>query len=88
MNETLEQMENLLEINTIIEKVKNRKSPTLISGLVDVGKVQVLSVINKKINKPICIITYNEIQARELLKNFIELNKLIIDIFKNRIIKK
>ena len=75
MNETLEQMENLLEINTIIEKIKNRKSPILISGLVDVGKVQVLSVINKKINKPICIITYNEIQARELLKNFIELNK-------------
>lgn len=73
MNEILEQVENLPRFSQLVEKIKNKQSPILISGLSDVGKVEILSAINK----PICIITYNEIQARDLLKNFTAIYNLI-----------
>ena len=73
MDEILEQVENLPRFSQLQEKIENKQSPILISGLSDVGKAEILSTINK----PICIITYNEIQARELLKNFTAMYNLI-----------
>ena len=57
----------------IINHVEKQKSPIAISGLTGVGMVQQLMGIHEFSKKPICIITYNEIQAKNLydnMKNF------------------
>ena len=52
-----------------VEQVKNietKKGPIAISGLTGVGMVQQIAAINEYTKKPICIITYNEIQAKRI----------------------
>ena len=54
-------------------QIENKKSPISISGLTDVGMVELLSAINQYNKKPILLITYNEIQAKqklEIIENF------------------
>ena len=53
----------------ILNNLENKKGPIAISGLIDVGKVQMIAAINSYINKPICIITYNELQAKKMLED-------------------
>ena len=52
-----------------IKNIENKKSPIAISGLTDVGMVQMLSATKEFAKKPICIITYNEIQARKMIED-------------------
>lgn len=52
-----------------IKNIENKKSPIAISGLTDVGMVQMLSATKEFAKKPICIITYNEMQARKIIEN-------------------
>jgi transcription-repair coupling factor (superfamily II helicase) len=55
-----------------IEYIKNigeQKSPIAMSGLTDVGMVQLLVATNEFSKKPICVITYNEIQAKKLVED-------------------
>ena len=56
-----------IEILNKIEKEKN--SPIEISGLNDVGLIQLASAINEFGKKPICILTYNEIQAKKIYED-------------------
>ena len=56
-----------IEILNKIEKEKN--SPIEISGLNDVGMIQLSSAINEFGKKPICILTYNEIQAKKIYED-------------------
>ena len=51
------------------KQIENKKSPISISGLTDVGMVEMLSAINQYNKKPLLIITYNEIQAKQILEN-------------------
>ena len=48
---------------------KNNRGPIEISGLNDVGMVQVGAAINELGKKPICIVTYNEIQAKKIYED-------------------
>ncbi len=50
-------------------QIQAKKSPIQISGLTDVGMLQVISAINEFDKKPICIITYNEIQAKKIYED-------------------
>lgn len=52
-----------------IKNIENKKSPIAISGLTDVGMVQMLSATKEFAKKPVCIITYNEIQARKMIED-------------------
>ena len=52
-----------------IKNIENKESPIAISGLTDVGMVQMLSATKEFAKKPICIITYNEIQARKMIED-------------------
>ena len=52
-----------------IKNIENKKSPIAISGLTDVGMVQMLSATKEFAKKPICIITYNEMQARKIIED-------------------
>ena len=46
--------------------IENEHGPVAVSGLTDVGMVNVLNAINEFGKRPIIIITYNDIQARKL----------------------
>ena len=52
-----------------IKSIENNISPIAISGLTDVGMVQMVSATKEFTKKPICIITYNEIQAKKILED-------------------
>ena len=62
---TLEENKKFQELTKQISKT----GPIAISGLTDVGMVQMLSATNEFAKKPICIITYNEIQARKMIED-------------------
>ena len=53
-----------------LSEVENKKGPIVLSGLSDVGKIIVAAATAQTIKRPICIITYNEIQAKKLVKDF------------------
>ena len=52
-----------------IKSIEEQKSPIAISGLTDVGMAQIISATKEFAKKPICIITYNEIQAKKLVED-------------------
>jgi len=52
-----------------VKNIENKKSPIAISGLTDVGMVQILAATKEFVKRPICIITYNEIQARKIVED-------------------
>lgn len=63
--------ENLLNnesFNSCLNEIKNKKGPIFLLGLTDVSKSYIPGTILKLIKKPICIVTYNEIEAKELFK--------------------
>ena len=53
----------------VVKEIENKKSPIDISGLTDVGMIQILLGINEYAKKPIALITYNEIQAKQIVDN-------------------
>ena len=54
---------------SLVNNIKNEKSPIEISGLTDVGETSVIASINEFTKRPIILITYNEIQAKKLADN-------------------
>ena len=50
----------------LIRQIENKKSPIAISGLIGVGGISLIAGIKEYTKKPICIITYNEIQAKRI----------------------
>lgn len=53
----------------VLNNIEEKQSPVAISGLNDVGKTQIGVAINEFGKKPICILTYNEIQAKKLYED-------------------
>ena len=51
------------------QKINNRNIPVTISGLVDVGKSSLISALNIDKKSKVFVITYNEIEAQNLIKN-------------------
>lgn len=75
MNTIIGELGNSQKFVTLVNQIKKENGPIAISGLTDVGKTQILSGINKFAEMPICLITYNEIQAKKIyddLKYFID----------------
>ena len=69
MNILTSELENSKKFLEVINHIKTKESPISLSGLSDMGKIQVISALEKSINKNICIITYNQIQAKRILKD-------------------
>ena len=69
MNILINELENSKKFLEIINHIKLEKSPISLSGLSDMGKVQTIATLNNALNKNICVITYNQIQAKRLLKD-------------------
>lgn len=69
MNILINELENSKKFLEIINHIKSEKSPISLSGLSDMGKVQTIATLNNALNKNICVITYNQIRAKRLLKD-------------------
>ena len=63
-------LKNLIDNNKFQDYLKNIKeniSPINLLGLTDVAKVQFVVATKEEIKRPVCLITYNEIQAKKLM---------------------
>ena len=69
MNTILGELGKNLKFCEYVKNIENKKSPIAISGLTDVGMVQVLAGTREFVKKPICLITYNEIQAKKIVND-------------------
>ena len=69
MNVLINEIENSIKFSEVLNHIKTQKSPISLSGLSDMGKIQVLAALNNNLNKKICIVTYNQIQAKRLVKD-------------------
>ena len=69
MNSLIKNMPNVKKFSDYIFDVKKNKTPMMISGLSDLGKVHMTYSTRFYSEKPICIITYNELQAKKLIKD-------------------
>ena len=52
-----------------VKKIEQKTSPISIWGLNDVGETQIIAGTAEFSKKPACIITYNEIQAKQIIEN-------------------
>jgi len=69
MNTLIKQLPNFDKFNNYIGDVNKKVSPIMLSGLVDSSKVHLAYATKFYTEKPICIITYNEMQAKKLIKD-------------------
>ena len=53
----------------LVKNIETKKGPVAISGLTGVGEIQQIAAINEFTKKPICIITYNKIQAQSMVED-------------------
>ena len=68
-NEIIQNLRELDKFKEIIEQIEMKKTPINISGLVFVGKSHITAGIKEESKRPICVITYNELQAKNLVKD-------------------
>ena len=69
MNTILGELGKNQKFVEIVNRIENKKSPIAISGLNDVGMVSIGTAIHEFTKKPICILTYNEIQAKKIYED-------------------
>ena len=69
MNKILEELLKLSKFKEYVENIKHKNSPITISGLSDVGKIEFIAGTYEASKKPICIVTYNEILAKRIIKD-------------------
>ena len=63
------ELQNSKKFSEVINHIKTQNSPISLSGLSDMGKIQAISALKESLNKNLCIITYNQIQAKRLLRD-------------------
>ena len=69
MNTILGELGKSSNFVKLTSNIENKKSPIAISGLNDVGMVEVLASVYEYTKKPICVLTYNEIQAKRIYQD-------------------
>ena len=68
-NEIIQSLQELDKFKELTEQIKLKKTPINISGLVFVGKSHIISALKEETKRPICVITYNELQAKNMVKD-------------------
>lgn len=71
MNPVLAELIKTEKFQDYLERVKNNKAPIAILGLAGVGVEQIASCTEAEIKRPICLITYNELQAKKLTEELL-----------------
>lgn len=67
MNAIIKNLIDNQKFKDYLENIKQKISPINLLGLTDVAKVQFLMATKDEIKRPVCLITYNELQAKKLL---------------------
>ena len=70
MNLILKELDKSLKFNDLMKNIENKKSPVAISGLTGVSETSILSAISERTKRPILLVTYNELEAQKLVKDF------------------
>ncbi len=70
MNLILKELDKSLKFNDLMKNIENKKSPIAISGLTGVSETSILSAISERTKRPILLVTYNELEAQKLVKDF------------------
>ena len=68
-NLLIQKLKDLDKFKELIEQIEIKKTPICVSGLEFVGKSHVIATTIDSIKRPICIVTYNELQAQKLVKD-------------------
>ena len=68
MKEITEKLLNNEQFKLYIKEAQNKTDPIYLLGLTDISKSYIIGTTLKLIKTPICIVTYNELQAKELFK--------------------
>ena len=68
-NLLIKKLEELDKFKEIVKQIEIKQTPINISGLAFVGKSHIISSINEATKRPICVITYNELQAKQMVKD-------------------
>lgn len=69
MNYLITSLQENEKFKEVVENVNEKISPIAISGLSDVSKVSIISSVFESTKRKICVLTYNEIQAKKLVKD-------------------
>ena len=69
MNGLIEEWIDNPKVQVYLSYIKAKKGPVIVSGLTDVAGLGLVCASRKVFNRPICIITYNEIQAKNKIKD-------------------
>ncbi len=69
MNFLIKELEKSKKFQEYVESISKRLSPIVLSGLSSIGKIQLIEATKECANKNLCIITYNELQARNIVRN-------------------
>lgn len=86
MNAILQSLADTEKFQDYLNEIKSKTTPISILGLVDVAKSQVISATVQSVNKPVCLITYNEIQAKKLYEDLQYFNKNVVFFHKKEIV--
>ena len=66
MNPVLAELTKSDKFNEYLERIKKSNVPISILGLAGVGAPQIVASTEENIKRPVCLITYNELQAKKL----------------------
>ena len=69
LNILTDELQKSKKFSEVADYIENETGPVSISGLSDMGKIQMLAALNENLNKKICLITYNQIQAERMVKD-------------------
>ena len=87
MNELIKMLSNSKKFNSYIEEIEKSKNPVVsLTGLTNVAKTYFTYGTKEYAGKKICIVTYNEIQARNLVKNLEFFTSKVVFIPKKEIV--
>ena len=86
MNTILGELGKSVKFIDLLKQIENKTSPIAISGLTDVGTTQLLAGIHEFGKRPICLITYNEIQAKKLYENILYFTENVVFFPKKEIV--
>ena len=86
MEEIIEKLNCNKKFQEILKNIIQKTSPITLLGLSDFAKTYIPCTAKKEIKEPICIITYNELQAKAILENAKKFNLNVIYIPKREIV--
>ncbi len=86
MNALIEKLIQSKKFDSYLKLIKNETSPVMLTGLTDVNKVYFSYATLKATNNKICIITYNEIQAKKIFNDMKYFSDKVVFIPKREIV--